>query len=255
VNKDIIAQSFGKAASSYDKDAPVQKWTAKLLRDYVLGLDIKTNSKCLEIGCGTGFLTEELMTALPNAQWTVTDLSKDMLDVCEARIGSSPTYQVMDGENPNTAGQYDLIVSSLAVQWFHDLEGGLLKLVNLLSPTGRLVFTTLGENTFSQWRENLQRLNKPVGIHDYPTAATVRKFSFEPYIIDVQETLYLQHYDSALHFLRSLKSIGAHEPNSTYVSMTTCEMRKVLRSLEDNEKGCDMSYEILLCDVHQGALK
>lgn len=255
MNKDNIAQSFGKAASSYDKDAPVQKWTAKLLRDYVSGLDIKSNATCLEIGCGTGFLTKELITLLPEADWTVTDLSKDMLDACKTRIGSSATYQVMDGENPEASGQYDLIVSSLAVQWFHDLEGGLLKLVNLLSPTGRLVFTTLGENTFSQWRENLQRLKKTVGTHNYPTAQTVLKFSFGSYVIDVDTIPYLQHYESGLHFLRSLKSIGAQEPKSSYVSMSASNMRKVLRSLEDNEKGCDMTYEILLCDVHQGVIE
>lgn len=251
MNKKNIAQSFGKAASSYDKDAPVQKWTAHLLRDYISNLDLHAQSNCLEIGCGTGFLSEEMVKSYPNFNWTITDLSNDMLETCQSRLGSGPTYHLMDGENPDLTGPYDLIVSSLAVQWFHDLETGLAKLVNLLKPGGQLIITTLGKDTFSQWRDHLQSLNLPIGLHLYPSQSDVKKYVFPKRLIDVQSKHYLQDYDSGLDFLRSLKSIGAQEPNSKYNSITSGELRKALRTLESDGKNCKMTYEILLTHIYE----
>lgn len=251
MNKKNIAQSFGKAASTYDSDAPVQKWTAKWLGDYIGALPIDEHAKCLEIGCGTGFLSEELMKRLPNAHWTISDLSQDMLNQCAERIGSGPEYMEMDGENPPLCAQkYDLIVSSLAVQWFHDLETGLGRLVKLLTPGGRLVFTTLGKQSFSQWRNNLLHMGEPVGLHDYPSFEDVGNFDFGDYGITVTQKIKNQSYDNGLHFLRALKAIGAQEPNQAYGVMNAGTLRKVLRNLETKNPECKMSYDILLADIH-----
>src|SRR3546814_13046234 len=63
-------------------------------------------------------------------------------------------YVAMDGERPCFAPdvRFDLVCSSLAFQWFHDLEGAVASLCALLAPGGHLAFTTLAEGSFDEWR-------------------------------------------------------------------------------------------------------
>ena len=105
-------------------------------------------ARILEIGCGTGLLTRELARRLGPADWTLTDISPAMLEI--ARLGPAPQgsvrYAALDGEHPDALpGGYDLICSSLAVQWFGDLNAGLGRLAALLAPGGHLAIATLAE--------------------------------------------------------------------------------------------------------------
>ncbi len=247
MNKKHIAQSFGKASQTYDQEAPVQKWTAERLCDDVSALNLSGEMDCLEIGCGTGFLTEKMIDLLPGANWTISDLSEDMLAQCKNRIGDVGKFVIMDGEHPNGSTQYDLIVSSLAVQWFVDLELGLKQLFDLLKPGGRLLVTTLGKDSFSQWRKNLLSLGLPVGLHSYPSLEDIQSFHVENGDIQVRSISHLQPYENGLSFLRALKAIGAQKPNSDYEPMAIHDMRKAVRNLE-REVGCKMTYEIFFIE-------
>ena len=79
--------------------------------------------------------------------------------------------RVMDGEHPDLPGRsFDLIVSNLAVQWFHDPAAGLLRLHGLLRPGGLLAVTTLGQGTFAEWRDLCSAAGVEPGTPAYPTA-------------------------------------------------------------------------------------
>ncbi len=74
VNKAQVQKNFSQNAVTYDQYAVVQKEMAwKLL------LKIRRTGQCfqniLEIGCGTGFLTELLAREYPLAQITATDIA------------------------------------------------------------------------------------------------------------------------------------------------------------------------------------
>ncbi|WP_419796630.1 MAG: methyltransferase domain-containing protein [Terasakiella sp.] len=252
MNKKLIAQSFGKASNTYEKDAPVQKWTAGFLAELIQGLHLEQPADCLEIGCGTGFLTQEMMTLFPQANWLITDLSADMLDSCRARIGDGVSYQVMDGEHPALEKKFDLIVSSLAFQWFLDLENALKRLSGLLKPDGRLIFTTLGQETFQQWRDNLNQQGMAVGLHDYPLLEDMQKIAIKGYQVSFARQKRLQPYENGLAFLRALKAIGAQAPQSGYQPLLPGQMRKVIKALEENGS-CAMTYDILVGTITKEA--
>jgi len=250
VNKIQIANSFGKASTTYETDAPVQKWTAMFLRDYINQLDIEDDGDCLEIGCGTGFLTQELLDILPNCNWLVTDLSGDMLQQCKSRVEGKANFRTMDGEHPNLNQKFDLIISSLAFQWFHNLEEGLKRLSRMLKPGGRLVFSTLGENSFQQWRANLEACGHQSGLHDYPALADIQAFQIAECEVAFQEVNRLQSYENGIAFLRALKNIGAQEPNRNYTPLSAGHMRKVIKRLELSGD-CSMTYQILIGDIQR----
>ncbi|NVJ93640.1 MAG: methyltransferase domain-containing protein [Methylocystaceae bacterium] len=251
MNKSHIKQTFGKASKTYDREAPVQQWAAELLIGYIEGLNLKSVGHCLEIGCGTGFLSEKVYRLFPAADWLITDLSAEMLDQCKARfpVGKNITFQVMDGEKPTVHEHYDLIVSSLAFQWFYDLSGSLHHLSELLNPEGRLIFTTLGPDTFIEWRQLFEAYEQPVGLHRYPSVSELNSYVFDGCRVDFTSHHKTQNYRDGFAFLKALKTIGAQVPQSGYRPLSAGALRKMLKALGSDEQGCTMTYEILLGEI------
>ena len=116
-----IGARFGRAAARYGMPGP----RARRLAEDIARLDLPPRPRILEIGCGTGLLTRELARRLGPADWMLTDISPAMLEI--ARLGprrKAARYAALDGEHPDALpGGYDLICSSLAVQWFGPERG------------------------------------------------------------------------------------------------------------------------------------
>jgi malonyl-CoA O-methyltransferase len=165
------AQVFSAGAQTYDDAASVQRLVAdRFARCIQPGL-AEPPMCILEIGCGTGFSSKRLVEAFPGSELLFTDISSSMLRRCRSRLGEGHRYQVLDGERPTElAGPFDLIASSLAFQWFTDLRGGLQRLSGLLAPGGRLLFATLGDQTFLEWRQAHADRGLPCGALNYPSA-------------------------------------------------------------------------------------
>ena len=68
--KDRINRAFGGAADRYAHTAKLQRVTAGILADRIGGFSLPAGPRILEIGCGTGFLTELLRKTLGDAHWT-----------------------------------------------------------------------------------------------------------------------------------------------------------------------------------------
>ncbi|MFD0586516.1 methyltransferase domain-containing protein [Paenibacillus sp. GCM10027627] len=112
----------------------------------------------LEIGCGTGALTERLIRKWPDATVLSLDLSSNMLHAAERRIsgtfqGAAVRFLQADVEKWSVDASpavFDLIVSSACFQWLHDAGKTLKHLRKLLKPSGRLAFATFGPDTFRE---------------------------------------------------------------------------------------------------------
>lgn len=254
VNKSYIQNTFGKASATYDQQAPVQKWTAMRVAETVTCCDLPKEGMGLEIGCGTGFLTKELLALKPQTDWLITDLSEGMLQTCKDRVGDVARFQIMDGEHPNLDQTFDVIVSSLAMQWFVDLEEGIKRLITLLKPGGHLVFSTLGKDSFCEWRDNLHQMGSQVGLHDYPSLSEMQAYDVLGCKAQFSSHMKKQPYEDGLAFLRALKLIGANAPRADYKPMGPALMRKALKRLEENTD-CSMTYEIIIGHITKGEEK
>src|SRR3546814_14526554 len=84
----------------------------------------------------------------------------------------------MDGEWPCFEGQwFDLIVSSLAFQWFDNLTGALERLYALLRPGGSILFSTMAERSFAEWRTVHDRFGLTAGTPPYPSLGVLQKLA------------------------------------------------------------------------------
>ena len=144
--KQQIEQNFSRFASRYEGCAEQQKIAARALLARVEAIDASlAEGPVLEIGCGTGLLSESLVRMFPEREVQLTDLSPAMLAECQKKIAAADgvhpglAWSVLDGETVAAEDDYALIVSGFTLQWFQDLEGTLERLVRALRCGGRLL--------------------------------------------------------------------------------------------------------------------
>jgi malonyl-ACP O-methyltransferase BioC len=244
--KDLINRAFGGAADSYAQTAKLQRVTAGELAGRIVEIPLPSSPRVLEIGCGTGFLTEALRENLAGARWTVTDISHDMLDACRRELGDPADIQFlqMDGEATTIEGPFDLICANMTFQWFEDLPASIARLVSLLSPGGHLAYTTLAEGSLAEWREAHRACGFVQGTPDFPSAEILNGCwpqVFGAGHVDVVETS--QSYPSALNFARAIKGIGAEIPAADHQPLSAAALRSVLRFLDQGDE-VGMTYQV-----------
>jgi tRNA (cmo5U34)-methyltransferase len=123
-----VANAFNKIAKNYDSQ---RKELIPLFDDfYKIAIDsiqIKDNNPhVLEIGTGTGLLTETFLKSYPNAKMDLVDLAEDMLNIAKARFKENKNLNfhkinIMDFE-PKENNRYDAIISSLAIHHLANYE-------------------------------------------------------------------------------------------------------------------------------------
>ncbi|WP_185961216.1 methyltransferase domain-containing protein [Telmatospirillum sp. J64-1] len=240
--KDGIARAFSSAAGSYEGAARLQRLVAERLADRICRRPLPADPHVLEIGCGTGLLSRALLSRIAGGEWLLTDLSPGMIERSRASIDAPRvTWGIMDGEFPEFCPSgFDLIVSSLAFQWFGDLNAAIARLAALLAPGGALVFATMGRDSFLEWRRAHDELGLPCGTPAYPGAEQIAWPSGGRGRVE-EEHIPMDHPD-AHSFARGLKDIGAQTPHPGYRPLAPGAFRKVLRRLGDS---ATVTYHIL----------
>lgn len=243
--KQRISDAFGAAADRYDDHAGPQRAAAALVADLAQRQRPGGVQRILEIGCGTGLLTRDIQARWPAAELVVTDLSPGMLARAQTGGLVAGTFLTMDGEAPVFEGEwFDLILSSLAFQWFEDLEEALGRLASLLRPGGSLIFSTMGEGSFARWRAAHAACGIVAGVPVYPKLDDLR--------------VMLAGYDDAFAFdedyplrcggarglIAHLKGIGAVVPEEGRRPLPPKDLRRVMAAFD--EAGGDDVYQVLL---------
>lgn len=148
MNKDLIQKRFAKHLETYNENAKVQKKMAEKLISY---LDRKNFDSILEIGCGTGLLTELVNKNLNFSNYKANDIVKNCNHFI-SRINPNISFVAGDIEEyiNSSDENYDLIISNAAFQWVEDLESFIEKLLQKLRPNGILLFSTFGKENFRE---------------------------------------------------------------------------------------------------------
>ncbi|AIK96826.1 methyltransferase domain-containing protein [Candidatus Odyssella acanthamoebae] len=219
--KTLIRHNFSRAASTYNEFGRTQH---EIATDFARNLSqLKPPSSILEIGCGTGFLSNYLSDyACP---LILSDLAADMV----AKLNMSAGLPVVfDGEHFPFKASFDWIVSSLAFQWFQHPEK---TLPMLKEQCKTLAFTTLGNNNFHEWKKfctlnNIEDRTRPM------LSAADLKTILGP-DIHIEETYYPEYHPDWLSFWNGIYKIGAHtslQPKITRISKSLLQQEPVICS-------------------------
>jgi trans-aconitate 2-methyltransferase len=126
------------AGRYHDISTPQQTWGRKVLDR----LPLNGTERVLDIGCGTGRLTEELARRVPAGRVVGVDRSPAMLETAAAwlREHAPQTGLVLaDGAALPFQRRFDAIFSGATFHWIHDHAALFRSIVTALRPGGRLV--------------------------------------------------------------------------------------------------------------------
>src|SRR4051812_30471801 len=125
-------------------------------RDLAGRVQVPSGGRLLELACGTGKLTRELVAALP-ATVTIdaTDLNDAMLAVARTRVAAQNVrWSTADALSlPFEPGQFDAAVCQFGVMFFPDKAQAARQVRRVLKPGGSYWFNvwgTLDENPISR---------------------------------------------------------------------------------------------------------
>ncbi len=244
-----VAAAFGAAADTYESDAGLQRLVAERLGARIAALPLPIAPAVLEIGCGTGFLSREVAAQRPDARWLITDLSEAMVRQCRQSFdgcGAGAAFLVMDGARPgldHRRGGFDLICSSLALQWFADPGAALSVWAGLLRPGGYLAFTTLVAGTFAEWNAAHAALGLASGVPDFATSRQLAASWPAGGEGRVEVEARPWHYADGHAFRKELRAIGAHSPAPGRRPLPPGALRRVLRQFAA-PSGLSVTYQV-----------
>lgn len=151
-----IHQHFRRGLASYSADATVQAAVARDLAARIAAVaPARGFARVFEFGCGTGFLTRELVARLRVGNWLINDL------VPEAQRHVAPLFDLSAADWDFLPGPVedlalpaglDLIASASTIQWVADTPALLARLGASLAPGGWLALASYAPRHFRELR-------------------------------------------------------------------------------------------------------
>lgn len=220
--KQAIKHRFASAAMAYDQHALLQREVADILIQKLYKDMDQHPQSILEIGCGTGYLTKQLGFLFPNSHIVGLDLAPAMLKVCRKTYPQG-NYLAADGEQLPFTAPFDLIASSLCLQWFQQPEVSLKNLINLGK---KLALTTFGPQSFREWHEACQQYDIPVRTQKFLSPKILNQIFGSHYSIETR--LIQKHFDSWQEFWQQIRAIGASHGTDTPSQASFKNLKTVL---------------------------
>ncbi|WP_158278845.1 malonyl-ACP O-methyltransferase BioC [Leucothrix arctica] len=239
-------QSFDRAAHRYDKSAALQQQVAAKL----IALQSKEGvQSVLDIGCGTGQVTAAMCVDYPQANIVALDFAERMLLETEKRlsvINKSATLVCADAEClPFVDESFDLIISSLMLQWSNDLTQNLTHIHRCLMGKGQLAFSTFTEGTLKEVKASWKSVDGLVHTSDFMGVDTLKQSVEAAGFRNVQihqETI-VSLYPKVREVLMDMKRIGASNAHSDRSKGLTGKQRfAAFESAYEIFKQADMNY-------------
>jgi ubiquinone/menaquinone biosynthesis C-methylase UbiE len=144
-----LARSFGSVAEAYDRGRPT--FPQEAVR-WLVGPDPAT---VLEVGAGTGKLTEQLVALGHDVH--ATEPSPEMLEILRRNLPDTRTSQASAEELPVADRSVDVVVAAQSFHWF-DLERALPEIARVLRAGGRLSLVWNLRNEKIPWVRKLGTL-------------------------------------------------------------------------------------------------
>lgn len=165
---------YNEIAKNYESYVPQNKLMVKMLFDFFKELKIKKDSKIVDLGAGTGLVTEGIVNEGYN-NITLADISEEELRIARNKNAlKNAKYQLLDLTEDEIPEKYDVIYETMSLDYF---KGEKMKLVlekikNALNKNGKFIAIDRHiypefNNYFKEIRSGKTELETPEGKFDY----------------------------------------------------------------------------------------
>ena len=131
--------SFDVAGDAYDRF--MGRYSRPLAADLAVWLDVRDGQRVLDVGCGPGALTEQLVARVGPDRVSAIDPSAPFVDACGRRF---PGVDVRVGGAealPYDDDAYDVAAACLVVHFMQDPVAGLAEMARVTRPGGSVAAT------------------------------------------------------------------------------------------------------------------
>ena len=143
-------------AGTYDVSSqPQQAWAADVLGRLT---GVAADATLLDVGCGTGRVTEQLVKLVPRGRVLAFDASPAMVELARARLRKQAEVWCQDVMSLTLAEPVDVVVSNAVLHWVTDHEQLWRVLAATLRPGGRLEVQCGGQGNLARVREVIDRV-------------------------------------------------------------------------------------------------
>jgi|GEM_PF-1460892 len=232
LDKEKIIRGFSRAVSTYDSVAAIQRRNARQLATIIRShrSHIPDLTPFLEIGAGTGFLTDHLLQLGMTHGW-VTDIAPTMVEVLRHTYKEFPdlTIESLDGEHLALGTRFNAIFSASTFQWFSSLDTAFCSYWRHLNPRGTLAFCMFVDGTIRELHHAAAAVGCRYPGHRLATENEVLTSLIESgFVIEYFSTIETSVcYPSARDFFDTLKKLGS--TNAAGTLLEAAEMRRLIR--------------------------
>ena len=270
IDKKKLERRFSRNAKTYDEYAVVQK---EMSHKLVSEIKVEKPKRILEIGCGTGYLTNLIAKQFENAEILALDLAPGMIDVAKERLAPLNAsgridFVCADAEVAFPHGTFDLIVSNATFQWFNDPEAMAEQILNHLRPKGQCIFSTFGSQTFNELGQAFKMASMEMELEE-PVEASQNFLTAYDWVLRLEkakakcdiraaitsyENMLPEHFPDCMAFFQSVKKIGANNASSSR-SKTSPKFMQMVTDMYESEfmtdKGICATYHALYLSIER----
>lgn len=211
--KHRIQKHFDAKAICYESSAVLQRNVCKELLQR-LDLTSLKPSVVLDVGCGTGWGTQDLLKKYKKAKIISLDLSPQMLRQTKRKGGwfRKPELICADAEDiPLEDESVDLVFSNLMLQWC-DYKKVFSEFKRILKPDGLLMFSTFGPDTLKELKQSWAQVDDYAHVNNFTDMhdlgdELIHAGLAEP-VMDMD--LLTLTYKDVISVMKDLKAIGAN---------------------------------------------
>lgn len=248
-----MAHSFSQAAKNYDQVAGLQRLAADQLISKSADLH---QGWVLDIGSGTGYISAQLADVEAVTKVTGLDIAQGMLNYAQSRHHSSKlNWQLGDAQQiplvlPDSAKSYDLVISSLAIQWCKNLNHLFSGVAHCLTEGGSFHCATLGPQTLHQLKWAWSQVDDYQHVNDFVPLETLRAALANHFLeVEIECQPIELKCESVQQLMKDLKKLGAsnHNAHAAKGLMGVGRLRKMIlayESLQDDKGQLPVTYEV-----------
>lgn len=139
-----IQKQFNLVANEYDQN---RRTFLPCFDDFYISTtnfiayNIATPKRVLDLGAGTGLLSQFWIQHYPATKFVLVDIADEMLEIARKRFSGmdNVTYQVLNYTNELPSGKFDVVVSALSIHHLEDEDKqNLFAQIYALLPNGGL---------------------------------------------------------------------------------------------------------------------
>ena len=259
--KQTIARHFAQA-SQYDKHAHIQQQICQYL---LTAINDNHQESILEVGAGTGQLTQLLAAHLQSERWSINELCEQQAARLQQEL---PQAEILigDAETMDLGGEHSLIISANAIQWFDNPLHFIAQSASRLKPDAQLLLSTFTPDNFLQIKTLTgQGLHYP-DISEWQSALDQAGFQHIKLSVQRFDVPFAQPYDVLKHMKMTgvstnqthrEQTIGEQTPNTQPFVWTKTRLQAFEHDYWQQFAGVDkdgqscvyLTYDVLIIDA------